>query len=111
VSTVDSAIMAARPGWHGRRGSDYAQLSARVRGSRLVDLTLVDLTVGGFNYQIERHLLPGMICGSVRRAEPIVGERWRRHGPPYVQTVPVGSFRRAVHHLHSDGRAEQPVRP
>jgi fatty acid desaturase len=104
VSTVDYTIMAARPGLDGRRSSDHAKLLTRVRGS-----WLVDVAVGGLNYQIEHHLFPGVICGSLRRAHPIVGECCRRHGPPYVQTSPVGSYRQAVHHLHA--AAEQPVHP
>jgi fatty acid desaturase len=79
--------------------------SRNVRGGRLVDVLL-----GGLNYQIEHHLFPSMPRASLRHARPIVRAHCLQHGLPYVETSLFDSYRQALHHLHTAGRSGQPVR-
>ncbi|MFB9235377.1 fatty acid desaturase family protein [Plantactinospora siamensis] len=72
--------------------------SRNVRGGRVVDLAL-----GGLNYQIEHHLFPSMPRGNLRRAQPIVRAYCARHGVPYEQTGLLDSYGQALRHLHAVG--------
>jgi fatty acid desaturase len=75
-------------------------LTARnVRGGRLVDLAL-----GGLNYQIEHHLFPSMPRPNLRHAQPIVKEFCRQHDLAYCETTLLRSYAQALHHLHQVGR-------
>ncbi|MEW2375333.1 acyl-CoA desaturase [Micromonospora sp. NPDC047812] len=75
-------------------------LTARnVRGGRLVDVAL-----GGLNYQIEHHLFPNMPRANLRRARPIVRAYCAEQGIPYAETGLVESYRQALAHLHEVGR-------
>ncbi|OZV82502.1 delta fatty acid desaturase [Micromonospora echinospora] len=76
--------------------------SRNVRGNRLVDVAL-----GGLNYQIEHHLFPNMPRGNLRRARPIVRAYCAEQGIPYAETGLFDSYRQALAHLHEAGR---PVR-
>jgi fatty acid desaturase len=79
-------------------------LTARnVRGSRLVDLAL-----GGLNYQIEHHLFPSMPRPNLRRAQTIVRSFCREHGVAYCETTLLRSYIQALQHLHAVG---EPLRP
>ena len=75
--------------------------SRNVHGGRLVDFAL-----GGLNYQIEHHLFPSMPRPSLRRAQPLVHAYCVEMGLPYAQTTLLDSYRQAVGHLHTVGRAE-----
>jgi fatty acid desaturase len=77
--------------------------SRNVRGSRLVDLVL-----GGLNYQIEHHLFPNMPRPNLRHAQPLVRAFCRQHGLPYTEASLFASYAQAVRHLHSVGA---PLRP
>jgi fatty acid desaturase len=77
--------------------------SRNVRGSRLVDLLL-----GGLNYQIEHHLFPNMPRPNLRRAQPLVRAFLSQHDLPYTETSMFGSYAEALRHLHSVGA---PLRP
>jgi fatty acid desaturase len=77
--------------------------SRNVRGSWLVDLVL-----GGLNYQIEHHLFPNMPRPNLRRAQPLVQAFCQHHGLPYTQASLVGSYTQAIRHLHT---AAAPLRP
>jgi fatty acid desaturase len=77
--------------------------SRNVAGSRLVDLVL-----GGLNYQIEHHLFPNMPRPNLRRAQPLVRAFCQQHGLPYTQASLFGSYAEAVRHLHTVGA---PLRP
>ena len=79
--------------------------SRNVRGSRLVDLLL-----GGLNYQIEHHLFPSMPRPNLRRAQPLVREFCRHHHLPYTEATLVGSYTQALRHLHAVGAPLRPVR-
>jgi fatty acid desaturase len=70
---------------------------------------LVDLLLGGLNYQIEHHLFPSMPRASLRRAQSIVRAHCLRHSLPYVETGLVDSYRQALHHLHTVGRSRPPI--
>src|SRR5690242_17822095 len=72
--------------------------SRNVRGGRLVDVAL-----GGLNYQIEHHLFPGMPSPNLRKAQPIVQAYCEEIGVPYAQTGLVESYRQALRYLHEVG--------
>ena len=66
---------------------------------------LVDVLLGGLNYQIEHHLFPSMPRPALRGARPIVRAYCRELGIPYVETNLVASYRQALTHLHDVGRS------
>ena len=72
--------------------------SRNVRGSWLVDVAL-----GGLNYQIEHHLFPNMPTPNLRRARPIVRDYCAQRGIPYEETGLLDSYGRALTHLHAVG--------
>ncbi len=74
--------------------------SRNVRGGWLVDVAL-----GGLNYQIEHHLFPSMPRASLRRAQPIIHGYCLEHDLPYVQTSLLDSYRQALGYLHTVGRS------
>jgi fatty acid desaturase len=77
--------------------------SRNVRGGRVVDLVL-----GGLNYQIEHHLFPSLPRPSLRRAQPLVRAFCLEHGLPYCQSTLLASYAQALGHLHTVGA---PLRP
>jgi fatty acid desaturase len=77
--------------------------SRNVAGSRLVDLGL-----GGLNYQIEHHLFPAMPRPNLRRAQPLIRAFCAQHGLPYTEASLFGSYAQALRHLHAVGA---PLRP
>ncbi|MEU8318998.1 acyl-CoA desaturase [Nonomuraea sp. NPDC048881] len=81
--------------------------SRNVRGGRLMNVAL-----GGLNYQIEHHLFPGMPSANLRRARPLVREYCRELGVAYAECGLVESWAQAMRHLHDVGaplRAPQEV--
>jgi fatty acid desaturase len=79
--------------------------SRNVRGGRLVNVAL-----GGLNYQIEHHLFPGMPSPNLSKAQPIVQAYCAEIGVPYEQAGLIESYRQALRHLHEVGapaRAER----
>jgi fatty acid desaturase len=72
--------------------------SRNVRGGWLVDIAL-----GGLNYQIEHHLFPGMPSPNLRKAQPIVQQYCAEIGVSYEQTSLIESYRQALAHLHEVG--------
>jgi fatty acid desaturase len=75
--------------------------SRNVRGNWIVDVGL-----GGLNYQIEHHLFPSMPQPNLRRARPIVRAFCERHALPYCETGLLTSYAQALRHLHAIGRPE-----
>jgi fatty acid desaturase len=69
--------------------------SRNVRGGRVIDIVL-----GGLNYQIEHHLFPSMPTPNLRRAQPIVRAYCRRRGIGYEETGLFASYAIALRHLH-----------
>ena len=72
--------------------------SRNVRGGPVVDVAL-----GGLNYQIEHHLFPSMPTPNLRRAQPIVQAYCAEIGVPYVQTGLIDSYAEALRHMHAVG--------
>jgi fatty acid desaturase len=72
--------------------------SRDVRGS-----VLVDVAMGGLNYQIEHHLFPNMPSPNLRRAQPIIENYCAEIGVRYEQTGVIDSYTRALRHLHQVG--------
>jgi fatty acid desaturase len=75
--------------------------SRNVRGNWLVDLVL-----GGLNYQIEHHLFPSMPRPNLRRTQPLVRAFCQRHDVAYLETTLLRSYAQALGHLHEVGRAQ-----
>ena len=74
-------------------------LTARnIRGGAIVDVAL-----GGLNYQIEHHLFPSMPRANLRRAQPIVKALCQENGVPYAETSAVNSYSQVLKHLHAVG--------
>jgi fatty acid desaturase len=76
--------------------------SRNVRGGVVVDLIL-----GGLNYQIEHHLFPNMPRPNLRRARPIIRQFCRENGLPYCETGLVDSYALVLRHLHGVGRGRR----
>ncbi|GAB1640016.1 fatty acid desaturase family protein [Krasilnikovia sp. MM14-A1259] len=72
--------------------------SRNVTGGRLVDVAL-----GGLNYQIEHHLFPAMPTPNLRKAQPIVAAYCAEIGVAYESTSLLESYRQALRHLHEVG--------
>ena len=72
--------------------------SRNIRGGRLLDLAL-----GGLNYQIEHHLFPSMPRPNLHKARPVVQQFCDRNGVPYVELSPLASYREVLRHLHDVG--------
>jgi fatty acid desaturase len=72
--------------------------SRNVRGG-----TLVDIVLGGLNYQIEHHLFPSMPTPHLRRARPIVRQFCAERQVPYTETSLIRSYAEALRHLHRVG--------
>jgi fatty acid desaturase len=74
--------------------------SRNIKGSPIIDLLL-----GGLNYQIEHHLFPSLPRPSLKRVQPLVREFCAERGVPYVECSVVSSYGQAVGHLNAVGRA------
>ncbi|MEU8794858.1 acyl-CoA desaturase [Streptomyces sp. NPDC048643] len=72
--------------------------SRNVRGGRMLDIAL-----GGLNYQIEHHLFPSMPSPHLRRAQTIVRRHCEELGVAYLETSLIGSYRQALRSLHEAG--------
>jgi fatty acid desaturase len=71
-------------------------LTARnVRGGRVVDLLL-----GGLNYQVEHHLFPSMPRPNLRRVQPLVRAFCAEKDIRYVETGLLDSYRLVLRHMH-----------
>lgn len=73
--------------------------SRNVRGGPLVDVAL-----GGLNYQIEHHLFPSMPRPNLRHAQPIVRAYCAELDVSYHETELIDSYRQALAYLHETGR-------
>ena len=80
----------------GRRGSVL-----RVYDGADVLIRVIDVALGGLNYQIEHHLFPSMPRPHLRYAQPIVRGYCREQGLPYVETGLTASYAEALRHLTS----------
>jgi fatty acid desaturase len=66
---------------------------------------VVDVALGGLNYQVEHHLFPSMPRPSLRRAQPLVRAYCTERDIRYVECGLVASYRQALGHLDAVGRA------
>jgi fatty acid desaturase len=73
--------------------------SRNVRGGRVLDMAL-----GGLNYQIEHHLFPSMPRSALRHARPIVKSFCEEHNISYAETGLFDSYSRVLGHLRDVGR-------
>jgi fatty acid desaturase len=64
---------------------------------------IVDVALGGLNYQIEHHLFPSMPTPHLRKAQPIVRQFCMERGIPYHETGLIRSYGEALRHLHRVG--------
>jgi fatty acid desaturase len=81
---------------------DYLRIqvltSRNIRGSWLIDLAL-----GGLNYQIEHHLFPSMPRPALRHAQASVRAFCAERGIPYCETSFAGSYAQVLRHLAAVG--------
>jgi fatty acid desaturase len=79
-------------------------MSRNVRGGPVVDLVM-----GGLNYQIEHHLFPSMPRPHLRKVQPLVRDYCRRHQVAYTEVGLVRSYVIVVGYLNNVGlRARTP---
>ncbi|MFC4587820.1 fatty acid desaturase family protein [Sphaerisporangium corydalis] len=76
--------------------------SRDVRGGMVVDIAL-----GGLNYQIEHHLFPSMPTPNLRLAQPIVRDYCAELDIPYLECGLYDSYAQALRHMHA---ASAPLR-
>ena len=67
-----------------------------MRGSVLVDVLL-----GGLNYQIEHHLFPSMPRPNLRHVQPLVRDYCAQHGVPYAEVGLFESYGIVVDYLNN----------
>ncbi|MFE7845137.1 fatty acid desaturase family protein [Microbacterium sp. NPDC057407] len=77
-------------------------MSRNIRGSRVLDVAM-----GGLNYQIEHHLFPSMPRPHLRRAAPIVSSYCRSKGISYTVTGLWESYGIVVRHINRVGLGER----
>ncbi|WP_395245497.1 fatty acid desaturase family protein [Agromyces sp. MMS24-K17] len=77
-------------------------MSRDIRGGRLLDIAM-----GGLNYQIEHHLFPSMPRPHLRRAAPIIRSYCTGHGVPYTQTTLVHSYAIVYRYINRVGLGER----
>ena len=77
-------------------------MSRNIRGSRLLDVAM-----GGLNYQIEHHLFPSMPRPHLRRAAPLVAEYCRSLGIPYTATSLTKSYAIVIRYIDKVGLGER----
>lgn len=79
-------------------------MSRDVRGPRLLDVAM-----GGLNYQIEHHLFPSMPRPHLRIAAPIIALYCAEHDVPYTQTTLWQSYAIVVRYINRVGLGERDV--
>ncbi len=77
-------------------------MSRNVRGGRLVDLAM-----GGLNYQIEHHLFPSMPRDNLRHARSVVRAYCLDKDIPYTETSLVDSYAIVIRYLNVVGLGER----
>ncbi len=79
-------------------------MSRNIRGGPVIDVAM-----GGLNYQVEHHLFPSMPRPNLKRAQPIVRAYCREHGVPYTELGLLASYAVVVRYLNDVGlRARGP---
>lgn len=76
--------------------------SRNVRGG-----VLMDVAMGGLNYQIEHHLFPSMPRPHLRRASALVRAYCQTHGIPYTSVGLLSSWSIVVRHINRVGLGDR----
>ena len=79
-------------------------MSRNIRGSRVLDVAM-----GGLNYQIEHHLFPSMPRPHLRRAAPLIAAYCRDHGVTYTESGLFASYAIVVRYINRVGLGERDV--
>ena len=79
-------------------------MSRNVRGSRVIDVVM-----GGLNYQVEHHLFPSMPRPHLRRAAPLVAAYCAAHDVKYTQVGLFTSYAIVVRYINKVGLGERDV--
>ncbi|WP_261166249.1 acyl-CoA desaturase [Microbacterium sp. Marseille-Q6965] len=79
-----------------------AAMSRNIRGS-----VLIDIAMGGLNYQIEHHLFPSMPRPHLRKASRIISAYCREHGVPYAVAGLLSSYAIVVRHINRVGLGDR----
>ncbi|MFE6254810.1 fatty acid desaturase family protein [Agromyces sp. NPDC057865] len=77
-------------------------MSRDIRGSRLLDIAM-----GGLNYQIEHHLFPSMPRPHLRKAAPMIAEYCRANGIPYTTAALFESYGIVLRYINRVGLGER----
>jgi fatty acid desaturase len=77
-------------------------MSRNIRGGRIIDVAM-----GGLNYQIEHHLFPSMPRPHLRKAAPIIAAYCRERGVPYTQVGLWTSYAIVVRYINRVGLGER----
>ncbi len=73
-------------------------MSRNIRGG-----VVVDVVMGGLNFQIEHHLFPSMPRGNLALARPIVKAFCEESGVAYAESSLLGSYATVVRYLNAVG--------
>jgi fatty acid desaturase len=73
-------------------------MSRNIRGGWVLDLLM-----GGLNYQVEHHLFPNMPRDNLRLAQPVVRAYCLERQIRYTETSLLGSYAIVIHHLNTVG--------
>jgi fatty acid desaturase len=79
-----------------------AMMSRNVRGNRVLDIAM-----GGLNYQIEHHLFPSMPRPHLRRAAPLIAEYCHANQVPYTVTGLFESYAIVLRYINRVGLGER----
>jgi fatty acid desaturase len=77
-------------------------MSRNIRGSRLLDIVM-----GGLNYQIEHHLFPSMPRPHLRAASSMIARYCRTHDVTYTETGLWQSYGIVVRYINRVGLGER----
>ena len=77
-------------------------MSRNVKGSRVIDVAL-----GGLNYQIEHHLVPSRPRPGLRRAKPLVEAYCAAVGVRYTETGLLESYGIVLRYIHRVGLGDR----
>lgn len=77
-------------------------MSRNIRGNRLLDVAM-----GGLNYQIEHHLFPSMPRPHLRRAAPVIRDYCIQHGVTYTETSLWHSYGIVLRYINRVGLGER----
>jgi fatty acid desaturase len=77
-------------------------MSRNIRGNRLLDVAM-----GGLNYQIEHHLFPSMPRPHLRQAAPLIAAYCLERGVPYTVTGLWQSYAIVLAYINRVGLGER----